>query len=156
MAVAAAGASLVTPATVLGRTVDHPPFQTRPLFDLLVETGPAQNLGSRLIMPVLGGTFAGERLSGTVLPGGADWITRHQDGALGLDVRITLRTEDEQLIYMQYQGVRFTPPGGELYWRVTSTLETSAERYSWLNRIVAVGMGRPDPDRAAYWIYEIV
>ena len=49
--------------------------------------------GLRRIAPVTGGTFAGERLSGTVI-GGADWVINRPDGVMVIDVRLTLKTDD--------------------------------------------------------------
>src|ERR1700761_8626248 len=48
--------------------------------------------GNRRIGLVAGGTFQGERLRGTVLPGGADWIIVRGDGSTTLDVRLVLET----------------------------------------------------------------
>ena len=54
-----------------------------------------------------GGTFEGEELKGTVLPSpGGDWLLLRRDGILQLDVRITLKTADDHLIYMSYRGMR--------------------------------------------------
>src|SRR3954470_23680561 len=46
--------------------------------------------GNRRIGLVSGGKFVGERLRGTVLPGGADWIMVRGDGSTTLDVRLVL------------------------------------------------------------------
>ena len=56
-----------------------------------------------------GGSFEGERLSGEVLAGGNDWQTIRSDGCVKLDVRIVLRTDDNTLIGMTYQGLRHGP-----------------------------------------------
>jgi hypothetical protein len=63
--------------------------------------------GSRVIVPVTGGTFAGPKLRGEVLPGGGDWLLKRPDGAMELHVRITLRTDDGHLICMSYRGFIF-------------------------------------------------
>src|SRR6267378_6575296 len=67
-------------------------------------------LGRRRIVRVNGGTFEGPRLRGTVLPGGGDWLVERQDGVRALDVRITLRTDDGQLIYAHYPGLFHSSP----------------------------------------------
>jgi Protein of unknown function (DUF3237) len=54
--------------------------------------------GTRTIYPITGGAFEGPRLRGKVLPGGADWALLRADGALELDLRITLETDDGALI----------------------------------------------------------
>ena len=64
----------------------------------------------RRIGVVFGGSFEGERLSGEVLDGGSDWQTVRNDGTTTLNVRLVLRTNDDALICMTYQGVRHGPP----------------------------------------------
>jgi hypothetical protein len=44
----------------------------------------------------------------------------------------------------------------EYYLRKTPYFETAAPQYDWLNRIVAVGVGRRMPDHAAYDVFEIL
>jgi hypothetical protein len=93
------------------------------------------------------------------LSGGGDWIVRRPDGASMLNVRATLRTDDDQLIYMTYDGIVFSPPNakpGELYWRTTPKFETASPKYEWLTRIVAIGVGRPVPGKAAYRVFQIL
>jgi hypothetical protein len=66
-----------------------------------------------------------------------------------------LRTHDAQLIYVTCDGVFDISPehrerirtGGELdpseyYFRTAVTFETSAHKYRWLNRLLAVGVGK--------------
>ena len=66
--------------------------------------------GRRRIATVTGGTFEGEELKGTVLPSpGGDWLLLRRDGILQLDVRITLKTHDDHLVYMSYRGMRHGP-----------------------------------------------
>src|ERR1700748_533382 len=65
--------------------------------------------GNRRIGLVSGGTFQGERLRGTVLQGGADWIMVRGDGSTTLDVRLVLETSDKALIGMTYRGMRHGP-----------------------------------------------
>lgn len=111
-------------------------------------------LGRRRIIPITGGTFRGERLSGRVLPGGADWQIIRSDGVAELDARYTLETEDKALIYVRNFGYRHGPAevlqrlaAGEpvdpslYYMRTTPRFETGAERYRWLNRIICVATG---------------
>lgn len=134
-------------------------LQSEFLLDLVLDTQPAQNIGSigvnRVIVPVSGGTFEGPKLKGAVLPGG-DWIIRRPDGSSVLDVRIILQTDDAQKIYMQYRGISVTPKDGAQYWRIVPVFETGADKYLWLNNIVAVGVHRTLPGKVAYRIYQIL
>ena len=126
--------------------------------------------GRRRIATVTGGTFEGQEIRGTVLPAPAgDWLLLRRDGILMLDVRLTLRTHDEHLIYMSYRGMRHGPAWviealnkgervdpGQYYMRITPTFETASEKYRFLNRIVCVGTGRRDPGGPVYDIFHIL
>ena len=73
-----------------------------------------------------------------------------------LDIRATLRTDDGHLIYTSYTGRAHGGGTPEFYFRVTPYYETSSEKYGWLNRIVAVGVGSITPTGVAYNVYEIL
>ena len=126
------------------------------LLDMQLDIADAQALGPRQIAPVTGGTFEGPRLKGVALDGGGDWLIRRPDGASELNVRATLQTDDDHLISVWYHGLIFTPAGGDLYWRTTPVFETASDKYGWLNRIIAVGVGRRVPGKAAYSVYQIL
>lgn len=124
--------------------------------------------GRRTIAPVTGGTFGGERLNGNILPGGADWVRFRLDGAMMIDVRLTLQTSDDALIYLSYQG-RFLGAATAMaelakgktldpasYSLVTiAKLECGDERYAWLNDVIAVAKGEQSGFNPVYEIYEI-
>ncbi len=147
---------------------------TRPLFLLRLAVNPPQLFGNtpagdRRVGVITGGRFEGERLRGTVLNGGSDWQTLRPDGALVLDARITLETDDGALIAMSYGGVRRGPKeiiaklaAGEAvdptsyYFRTTVSFQTSAEKYAFLNGILALGTGHRLPDGPLYGIFEVV
>lgn len=110
--------------------------------------------GRRRVIAITGGSFRGERLSGRVLPGGADWQLVRADGVAELDARYTLETADRALIYVRNFGYRHGPAdvmrrlaAGEAvdpalyYMRTTPRFETGAERYRWLNGLICVASG---------------
>jgi hypothetical protein len=153
------------------------PIALQSLFTIKAEvTAPPQLVGAvpqgytRRVMNVSGGRFEGERLRGKVLPGGADVVLERPDGALHLDVRLVLETEQGELVYMTYNGRRNGPtpeimrkivnrepiPQGADYFRVLVQFETSAPRLLWLNDKVAVGTGTREPDGPLYDIWEVV
>ncbi len=101
--------------------------------------GAAMDVGNTQIAPLGGGTFSGPGLNGTVLPGGADWMTT-VSGHSSLDVRVTLQTDDGEYIYLSYVGVMHQTDSG-MYWKITPNFQTASEKYDWLNHIVAVGQG---------------
>lgn len=126
----------------------------------MLDTQPANSIGSlgvnRVVVPVSGGTFEGPRLKGTVVGPGGDWIIRRPDGSSVLDVRIILQTDDGQKIYMTHRGISYTPKDGEQYWRIVPVFETGAEKYVWINNVVAVGVHRTLPGKVAYRVYQIL
>lgn len=127
------------------------------LLDLVIETETPHTVSAeRLVVPVSGGTFTGPKLSGTVIAPAADWITRRADGSSVLDVRLMLRTSDDQKIFMSWRGIAYTPSGGALVARIVPTFETGASKYAWLNNVVAVGVYRPMPGKVAYRVHQIL
>ena len=149
-------------------------IRTTHLITLALAVGAVQAVGAtpagnRRIGLVSGGTFHGERLRGTVLPGGADWIIVRPDGATTLDVRLVLETDDKALIGMTYRGMRHGPAAvmdrvnrgetvdpSDYYFRTAVAFETAAAKYDWLNRIIAVGTGRRPPEGPVYEIFEVL
>jgi len=149
-------------------------LNSRPLLRLRGLVGPAFEVGTvggarRRIVPITGGDFEGDRLRGEVVPFGADWMHIREDGVLEVDVRALLRTDDDALIYLRYGGYRHGPADvmaslarGEdvdpaaYYFRVTPTFETGASRYAWLNNIIAVGVGRKNPEGPVYDFFEVL
>ena len=129
-------------------------LQTEYLMELLLDGAPQIDAGHVRIAPLAGGTFAGPRIQGTVLPGGADWITQ-ASGHSSLDVRITLLTDDDAHIYMTYRGLIAQGDSG-LYWRITPVFHTAAETYDWLNHIICVGKNKPVEGKIAYDIWQVL
>lgn len=129
-----------------------------PLMVLHLTTSPTQEIGATpegtlSIFPVIGGSFEGERLRGTVLAGGGDWVTARADGTMTLDLKVTLETDDGSLIHMTFTGVR---DDGNGYFRTLPRFETAAPRYAFLNRLLAVGTGEIRADGPVHIIEEIL
>jgi hypothetical protein len=150
-------------------------IRTQPLFVLTAHLAAPQldedtPRGRRKIVPVLGGTFEGERLRGTIEgAGGHDWALIRSDGTLELDVRLVLRTDDDALILMTYYGIRSGPPDvlarlarkepvdpSEYYFRIAPRFETGASRYAWLNNIICVGYGERIDVGPRYTVFEVL
>jgi hypothetical protein len=109
-------------------------------------------LGERRVVQILGGTFEGPQMRGTVLAGGADWQIARRDGALELDARYALKEERGGLVQVVSQGMRHGPPEvmarlgrGETvdpkdyFFRTIMRFETGAPELAWLNKTIAVG-----------------
>ena len=149
-------------------------LRTAHLFTLSLEVAGMQAIGAtpageRRVGLVAGGRFTGPRLSGTVLPGGADWIMIRPDGATTLDVRLVLQTTDGATIGMTYRGMRHGPEAvmarlgrgeavdpSEYYFRTSVAFETAAPAHAWLNRIIAVGTGHRPPSGPVYDVFEVL
>jgi hypothetical protein len=112
-------------------------------------------MGVRQIFIVKGGTVEGPKVRGTVLPGGGDWATMRTDGAVQLDVRATVKTDDGAMIYATYSGLIHGPQDRlaaammgqevsleEYYFFANPMFQTGSEQYAWLNRLLAIGRGR--------------
>ncbi len=149
-------------------------LRTRPLLAIRLDVrGPMPVIATpgagRRIGVVTGGSFDGERLSGTVMDGGSDWQTLKADGSVALDVRLILRTSDDAIVAMTYRGVRHGAPEviarvdrgevvdpSEIYFRSIVQFETAAPRYDWLNHLVAVGVGQRRTDGPVYSVFEVL
>ena len=146
----------------------------KPLMSFRIGVAPPTIIGmtpgyDRRIGEITGGTFEGERLNGTFITGGSDWQSLRADGAISINVRLPMRTDDGALIAMRYRGIRYGPKEvmerlakgetvnpSEYYFRVTPWFETSSEKYDWLNRVVAVAIGHRLPEGPTYLVFEIV
>jgi hypothetical protein len=151
-------------------------LQWEPLFVMKLEVGydRAQPIGKtaagiRGVYPVDGGTFEGGRLRGTVNPGGADWVTMRSDAMMLIDVRLSLKTDDDATIGMIYSGLarpndpannqaflsREVLPYEDMYLHTTPRFETGDPRYSWLNGVIAVTNGRRVEGGGEYHVFAI-
>ncbi|HEX3776996.1 MAG TPA: DUF3237 domain-containing protein [Polyangiaceae bacterium] len=136
-------------------------MRSRPLMTLRLITAPTQTVGDcphghRLTFPITGGVFEGDRLRGKVLSGGGDWVVKRADGVLELDLRITLETDDGVLIHMTFAGIRDDVVPGAPYFRTLPRFETAEPKYSFLNRLLAVGTGEISPSGPVHVIEEIL
>jgi hypothetical protein len=150
----------------------------KPAFELLfradVDIGAATHiskvpLGERRFIPIIGGSFKGEKLSGNILSGGGDWQLVRPDGLAILHAKYTLCTNDNAYIYVENNGIRCGKPDvlaqlarGEIvdpskyYFRTTPRFETGAAQYNWLNNIIAVCSGMRLTDKVIVDFYYVL
>jgi len=151
-------------------------LRMRPLFTLLLDVAPPIVVGKapgvdRRVGVITGGRFEGERLRGTLFPGGgSDWQSvRPGDGAWMINVRIVLKTDDDAIIAMPYTGIRHGPKEvidrlnrGEAiepstyYFRATPYFETSSEKYNWLNRICSIAAGSRAARGRTFEVFQVL
>lgn len=128
----------------------------------------ATPLGMRQIFVVKGGTVEGPRVKGKILPGGGDWALIRTDGAVQLDVRGTVQTDDGALIYATYSGLIVADPAvfgrlfqgedvplSEYYFYTNPMFQTGAPQYAWLNQMIAIGRGKVVPGGVEYRVWAV-
>lgn len=106
--------------------------------------------GTRVLISVTGGTVRGPQISGDLLAGG-DWVTMRANGVGQLDVRLTIRTDDDAIVYMEYRGLI----GADRQARTAPLFQTGHERYAWLNDIQAIALGTPAPGEVTYEVFAL-
>ncbi len=119
---------------------------------LVVGHGP---FGQRVVAEVTGGRCEGERIRGTILTGGADWLLLGPDGWARLDVRAQVVTDDGAAIYLSYFGLlemndkvrraleeNVPTDYADQYFRTQPRFETGDPRYAWLNQACFAAEGR--------------
>lgn len=119
---------------------------------------PATPLGMRIIGEVTAITVEGPRVRATLRgAAAADWLLVAPDGTFGtIDARVTLETDDEALILMQYNG-RLDLAQSPAVATVAPRFDTGDERYAWLARLQAVARGtfNADMSQLTYEMFEL-
>lgn len=128
-------------------------IQTDYLMTLEAPIDAPQVVGQRLIINIpAGGSVHGPKINGTLIPPAGDWLIPMPDGSLRLDVRGTIKTDDGEIIFVEYNGIiAMTKDGGErfnkgeaigpqdAYFVTAPRFMTTSKKYAWLNQIQAVG-----------------
>ncbi|NMA94377.1 MAG: DUF3237 domain-containing protein [Clostridiales bacterium] len=126
--------------------------------------------GFKMVGRSPGGYIEGPKIKGVVHEG-ADWLTiRQADDTVCLDCRNTLKTDDGEMILMEYTGYisadaenfakRWMFQGEsfpDAYFR-TAIFFTAAKdgKYDWLNRLICIGVGKMDARGGYYDIYAVL
>ena len=137
-----------------------------PLDSILLATLP---YGKRIIANVDGGHFEEPNIKETVQPPAGDWLLIQADNSVQLDVRVSLVTDDNTLIYMSYQGLRVDQQSlldqlaagedvdpREYYMRTICKFEAADGKYDWLNPLLAAVTGQRFSDLIVYDNYQII
>jgi hypothetical protein len=89
-------------------------------------------------IPIIGGTFTGEKISGTVVPGGADWNTTRDDGINHVFAKYLLETSDGEFIAIENEGL--IDPNSNVVIKTKPTfMANTTGKYRDLNHGVYVG-----------------
>jgi hypothetical protein len=111
---------------------------------LKVTIAPALSVGNighgiREVIPITGGTIVGPRLTGKVIPGGADWGLDLGDGGYRVTARYTLELDDGTLISVVNRGTVHEATDGHFVGRTIPQFEVQDGPHDWLRQNVFVG-----------------
>jgi hypothetical protein len=81
------------------------------------------------------GNLFGEKVNGTIE--GIDYLEVRGDGKLILNLHAILKTEDGETIKIEESGINRE---GDL--RLNMQFHTNSARYTWLNSVLALGVGK--------------
>jgi hypothetical protein len=126
-------------------------------------------VGERRVINILGGRVEGRRLTGQILPGGADWQVIRPDGAADIEARYTIKSDSGGLVLVSSEGLRHGPPDiiarlsrGEpvdpalYYFRTLMRFETADSGLDWMNRILAIAHGARLPNAVVLDVFEVL
>jgi len=124
------------------------------LMTLHADLDPPQPIDTAsLIFNVKGGWVEGPKIKAKLIAPAADWLQILPSGVWRLDVRGTMVTDDNAMIFTSYNGIiahseasaAKMASGSPIthadapYFATAPTFRTAAEKYSWLNSLQAVG-----------------
>jgi hypothetical protein len=127
---------------------------TEYLMTLYAPLDPPQRIDNTLFIYNVreGGWVKGPKISGKLLAPGGDWLRAMPGGSRRLDVRATFKTDDGALVYIAYNGVISqskesfdrlmngeTLTSKDLYFVTAPTMQTSSDKYAWLNHVQCIG-----------------
>ncbi|WP_416424109.1 DUF3237 domain-containing protein [Pseudomonas sp. App30] len=125
-----------------------------------VQLGPQEDMGkgpdgARINYPIIGGTFTGKGMKGTVVPGGADMSVTRDDGVTHINALYRLKTDDGQVIIINNAGIwRLNESGlakkakglaikdmqeSDFYCRTVPSFKTAPGAHAWLNDYIFTG-----------------
>jgi hypothetical protein len=148
------------------------PLTAEHVFSMDVQAAPPVELGARgqglrRMIPIVGGTVRGPRLSGRILPG-ADWQVVHGDGLTILEAHHPIEADDGARIEFVNRGVRNASPeiarrlsaGEEVdprsyYFRSAASFSAPAGPHAWLNGALFVGIGARLPQGVTIRFFKI-
>ena len=138
--------SPVPPVTSGPQPADIPVVlpRTELVYEAVVDLAPTLQLGQsplgeRRMVPITGGSFSGPRLSGKVLPGGADRQLVRADGARQLDALYEMQTNDGAIITVHNRVLVRPSKEGPEYRFSHVNITAPAGPHGWLNDYVFVG-----------------
>ena len=122
--------------------------------------------GQRRVIPITGGRVHGPRLTGRVLPGGADYELMLSDGSSRVEAHYAIEAEDGTPLYIRNAGLYVAPPEvtarldageavapGAYYFRTAPVFDAPSGPHGWLNRRLFVASCVFRPDRVTIRVF---
>jgi len=143
------------------------------VFAARVAVGPPRAIGAtpegrKRVVPIVGGTFDGPNIRGTVVAGGADWQFDREDGVTVVAAHYLLETDDGVSIEVRNDGLRHGPAAvmaklaagekvdpGQYYFRAAPRFAAPSGKYDWLNRNTFVCAGARYPEFVELSFYQL-
>lgn len=131
-----------------------------------IDVGETGN-GRRRIVRIESGTVSG-RVSGEILPGGADYQLFRVNRPTELVAKYAFETDDGERVYVENEGIRYAPPEvkerlrdgkpvdpDDVYMCATPTFETAAPDLQWLTQRIFVATGTRQPNGVRLAVYQV-
>ena len=149
----------------------EPPYPEGPglefVCELRVNCGPAYTVGktahgSRVVIPILGGTFSGPNMKGEILNGGADYqLVDSEHGRNEVEAIYSIRTDDGVNIHIRNCGLIYMNRGEGgapgFYFRTAPKFEAPQDSpYDWLNNAIFVCMPGPATDCICLRVWKVL
>lgn len=125
--------------------------------------------GERRVINIVGGSVSGPRLSGKILPGGADWQIIRADGVADIFAKYTFQIDGGGLALVTSAGLRHGPPDviaklaqgeavprDQYYFRTCVRFETADSAADWLNRVLTIAVGEREKMKVKLDLYEVL
>ena len=143
-------------------------------FELKIEVAPLPEVGitgkgTRKIISIIGGSFEGPHIKGTIIPGGYDWQLVRNDGVIEIDARYILKTSEGAMITIVNTGLRHGPEnvlqqlaaGANVdpslyYFRTIPVFETSEPKHNWLTKNIFIANGIRKPELVIIEVWKVV
>ncbi len=118
--------------------------------------------GTRVVIPIVGGTFEGPDMKGTILSGGADYqLVDSEHSRNEIEAIYSIKTDDGVYIHIRNTGIIYTGPGKDgqrqFYFRLTPRFEAPQDsKYAWLNNSVFICMNVPATDCICLRVWRVL
>ncbi|MES1225893.1 MAG: DUF3237 domain-containing protein [Bacteroidota bacterium] len=115
-------------------------------------------LGTRRVIPIVGGSVNGPAIKGEIMNVGADWQIVRKDGVAELEALYQFKTDDGVIIFIRNLAKRVATPEvaekisrgekvdvSQYYFRGTPKFEAPPGKYAWINDTVFICTGERLP-----------